>query len=203
MSTHSRQQRSRSPRQRNQFARKTARIIERWPFPLSVGIVAFIIAAGIVLVQTANARADGSSNLKQQAATMQAQWMAANSQHPAPKKYLAPGTYASCATPLNQPPIVVTSVQAPGAPYHSYINVISSDKHPYSILGEMNKIIVIKRQIDMCNPHDTPVPPRDYVMPGQPGQITLIAVQGDVVTFTTASGATGRFNYVTGQYLGA
>lgn len=181
--------------------RDTAQVIKRWAFPLGVGVVALLFAVGVVSALAASARASGSTNLKQQAAAMQAQWMAANSDHPKAKVHLAPGQWASCAMSLNQSPIVVTNVQAPGSQYNSYINVIATNKRPYSILGEMNKIVVIKRQVDMCNPNDPAIPPHDYALSGQPGQITVTAVKGDVVTFTTASGSTGQFDYVTGKYL--
>lgn len=90
----------------------------------------------------------------------------------------------------------------PGQDYDSFINVISEEKHPYSVLGEMYQIVVIERPVDMCNPNNAQTRPRNYVDAGQPGQITLTGVRGDIVTFTTAK-ATGSFNCVTGQYLGA
>jgi hypothetical protein len=204
MSSHSRHQGSRSGLKRNRIMRKALPTIQRWAIPLCLGILALMVTVGIATVQATSAQAGGVGNLKQQAAQMQAQWITGHSHYHAAKVHLAPGAFASCAVNLNQSPIVVTGIsRTSNLPYDSYINVISVDKYPYSILGEMNRIVVVERQRDMCNPHDTPIPARDFNAPGQPGQITVTAVDGDVVTFTTAAHTTGQFNYVTGQYLGA
>jgi hypothetical protein len=154
----------------------------------------------------ADASSQPTGNLKAQAAQIQAQWRAQHGQSHAKKVHLTPGTYASCAINLNQPPLVVNmagQTPLPGQNYDSFITAISQEKHPYSILGEQNQIVVIARPIDMCNPNEVPTQPHNYVDPSQPGLITLTGVHGDVVTFTTAEKTTGSFNYVTGRYLSA
>jgi hypothetical protein len=156
--------------------------------------------------RAAQAGAQPTGNLKGQAAQLQAQWQAQHGKVHAQKAHLTLGTFASCAINLNQPPLVVNLAGKPGLPgqnYDSFITVVSQEKHPYSILGEQNQIVVIERAVDMCNPNTAPAQPRFYVDPRQPGQITLTGVHGDIVTFTTAAKTTGSFNYVTGQYLSA
>ncbi|HEX9036617.1 MAG TPA: hypothetical protein VF808_06450 [Ktedonobacterales bacterium] len=48
--------------------------------------------------------------------------------------------------PPHQSPVVVINVRASGSQYNCYINFIATNKRPYSSCGEMNKIVVIKRQ---------------------------------------------------------
>lgn len=170
-----------------------------------LGAALLVALVGIVNV---HASAAGATNLKQQAEQLQAQWLAQHGHEHAAKIQLAPGTHASCPINLDQAP-VVGKVDAQSLrhgqkqEYNSFIHVISAEKRFYTVLGEVNQIVVEQRRVDMCDPNDIPPAPRAFAIAQQVGQITLTGVHGDVVTFTTANNTSGQFNYVSGQYLSA
>lgn len=177
---------------------------QRWML-IAVGCVAAILLGVGGSLEAISAGSSTSGNLKPQAARLQATWVAQQSGQQAPKTGNQ-SAKPSCPINLNVPPEIVNmsaNPPLPGQDYDSYIIVISVERVPYTIFGQVNQIGVSQSPLDPCAPNTTPIPTRHYADPHQPGQITLTGVTGDVVTFTTAAHTSGTFNYVTGQYQGA
>ncbi len=202
---------SKASKQRHlpQRTKRRQRITRRMPaknLPTRALLIAGIVAAGVLVlvvgVTIASASPSVALNRKQQAVQMQAQWKAAHDRSPAAKQ--GGQSAIACVVIQNQPPQIVNlSGQAPlpGQNYNSYIRMTSTEGTPYTVFGEVNQLAVQVRPQNPCSASGALAPIHFYPAPQRVGQLTLTAVQGDVVTFTTAAHTTGRFNYVTGQYL--
>lgn len=66
---------------------------------------------------------------------------------------------------------------------------------------QQSVIGVLRLATDPCLPGHPPTALNYYPAPFQGGALTLTKLQGDVVWFTAADGATGSFNFVTDKYL--
>jgi hypothetical protein len=182
----------------------------------------FLLLVAIIIVthQTSTASAANSptqyQSPKQQAAALQAAWDKQQAQKPhAPKVYVSS---PSCPVNLNASPWIVNSKDhiLPGQTYNSFVQLISSEKVPYTIYSNISpaSIIVQRDPIDPCayrasHPamsqqsiqENILYTPATYAAPSNIGQITLYAAQGDIILFKTTSGTIGEFNFVTGQFL--
>lgn len=61
-------------------------------------------------------------------------------------------------------------------------------------------LIVVRLDQDPCKPGASGTITKTYDTPYQRGALTLTQVSGDTVTFSTATGGDGHFDYVTGQF---
>jgi len=79
-----------------------------------------------------------------------------------------------------------------GAPYTLWAGALQSNPQQGVILVQLVRI-------DPCaTPGENPINP--YLMPTQAGAITMNSINGDSVTFQTANGTTGTFDFVTNQF---
>lgn len=88
--------------------------------------------------------------------------------------------------------------------------VVSSGGVPYLIYAgagndpQQGIIVVEEQPTDVCALTAGIVPPppepKWYQTPSKAGVVTLSQIEGDAVLFTTADGATGRFDYTKGEF---
>ncbi len=96
-------------------------------------------------------------------------------------------------SPIN----MATLISTLGAPYDIYAGGLVDDQ-------QQGVLIVAQGEMDPCAvaaglaPRPEPIM---YETPSRSGAVTLTGVQGDTVLFTTPDGATGRFDYTTGQFV--
>ena len=70
----------------------------------------------------------------------------------------------------------------------------------YRATPQQGLIIVTQLNSDPCASSAPGTQIAYYRTPTQQGAVTLAKIVGDTVTFTTASGGSGTFNFVSGQY---
>lgn len=88
-------------------------------------------------------------------------------------------------------------------------SVLSASSTPYRIWAgalrddlTQGVLVVLREAIDPCLAALTGVPEmQTYTTPFKAGSVTITAVEGDSVLFTTAEGVPGRFEYETGRFL--
>ncbi len=178
---------------------------------LLVVVVASLAVTGTILAAS-NA---GSSSLTKaqrlaQVATQQA--VAAHQPHGA--KIVGANTPdpTSCPVTFSQPGI--STLFNPDFPTEHTINVaavpqIGSAPYVYLVFAgwqtsnaQQGMIIVEREATDPCksDPSSANVI-TTFLTPYQRGGVTLTTLNGAVVSFTTNGGASGRFNFVTGQFV--
>jgi len=171
-------------------------------------VVGFVLAVvGIFTFFTINNVAAQSapqlSAAKQQLEQSQAQWHALVDKHKAPKGTLSTG---SCPMDLHHAPVIErltpTQMVTMHNAYASFASVISAENKPYFIFGENGKFVVQALPLDPCKT-DSNLQQNNgqtFQQSTAQGNLLITSVQGDLVTYQTSSGATGSFNYVTGQF---
>lgn len=178
------------------------------PWLKIVTVVGFALAVVGVLTFLAitNASAQSAPQLsaaKQQLVQSQAQWHAKVDTYKAPKGTLSTG---SCPADLHHAPVIERLTPAQMATMHnayaSFASIISAENKPYFVFGENGKFVVQAESLDPCktasNPQQNSGQTFQQVI--AQGNLWITSVQGDLVTYKTSSGATGAFNYVTGQF---
>ncbi len=145
------------------------------------------------------------SAAKQQLVQSQAQWHANVDKKKAPKGKVSLG---SCPVNLQQAPAITVLTPVQMATMHdayaSFASVISAEHRPYFIYGENGKFVVQPLPLDPCkaNLFQAQRNKQTFLSPAlNPGNLLIQSVQGDLITYRTSAGATGAFNYVTGQFL--
>lgn len=143
------------------------------------------------------------SAAKQRLEQSQRQWHAVVDKKQAPKG----GTSTnSCPIDLHHAPVINRLTQAQMTTMHgayaSFASVISAEHTPYFIFGEKNRFAVQALPLDPCKINFTLQTSQQRVFqdPLAQGNLFITAVHGDLVSYQTASGTTGLFNYVTGQF---
>ena len=168
-------------------------------FLAAIGVFAFFA------VVSASAQSTSSlSAAKQQLVQSQAQWHALVDQKKAPKVQVAPG---SCPVDLHHAPVITTLTPEQVATMHnayaSFASVISAEQKPYFIFGENGKFVVQALPLDPCkvDPILQQQSKQTFRAPAaSQGDLIILSVQGDLITYRASSGTTGVFNYVTGQF---
>jgi hypothetical protein len=90
---------------------------------------------------------------------------------------------------------VATIAPAIGRPFVYQVYAGSAADNP-----EQGILVVMRRDLDPCAPTAKGNRFTRFDTPFQRGAVTLTAISGDSVAFTTAEGTTGHFNFVTGQF---
>jgi hypothetical protein len=121
----------------------------------------------------------------------------------------APGHLASCPQPLAQPGLFIGDT---GGFHERIVNgavIAPTSARPFEYIlyagalranPQQGMVIVLRLVQDPCAPGAGSTQVRYFKTPFQQGAVTLTSLQGDTVGFTSASGSSGRFNYVTGQF---
>jgi|GEM_PF-2126969 len=168
-------------------------------FLVAIGAFAFFAVVSVSAQSTPSLSA-----AKQQLVQSQAQWHALVDQKKAPKVKVAPG---SCPVDLHHAPVITTLTPAQMATMHnayaSFASVISAEQKPYFIFGENGKFVVQALPLDPCkvDPVQQQQSEQAFQAPASSqGNLIILSIQGDLVTYRASSGATGVFNYVTGQF---
>jgi hypothetical protein len=173
---------------------------------IAAALVAIVSVALVMTVLAASKGAPGAAKqakLHQIAAQATA---AANSWH-APKHPATPP--ASCPVQGVQSNInvdvlpgdpdhitnVATIAPAPGRPFVYQVYAGSAAGN-----AQQGILIVMRRDMDPCAPTAQGSTFTRFATPYQRGAVTLTAISGDTVSFTTAAGGSGHFNYITGQF---
>lgn len=154
-------------------------------------------------LNSASAQSSPLSAAKQQLEQSQAQWHALVDKNRAPKGTLPS---RSCPVDLQHAPAITRLTPEQMVTMHnayaSFASVISTEGTPYFVFGENGKFVVQALPLDPCKAGLTnQVVKQTYEDPLHQGNLMILSVQGDLLTYQTASGATGLFNYVTGQFL--
>lgn len=185
--------------------RPLSRISHRWTLALALAT-----AATAILAITAFAAAAGNTPTTSKRAKLQqiaAQATAAAKSPHAPKHPAGPPT--SCPMPLVQSGITVgipagfpdhivnVAVVAPqtGRPFEYEVFAGSQLDNP-----RQGVLIVVRMDRDPCAPGAAGTKFKTYETPSQQGDVTLTQLSGDSVSFTTAAGGSGHFDYITGQF---
>jgi hypothetical protein len=90
---------------------------------------------------------------------------------------------------------VATIAPAPGRPFVYQVYAGSAAGN-----AQQGILIVMRRDMDPCAPTAQGSTFTRFATPYQRGAVTLTAISGDTVSFTTAAGGSGHFNYITGQF---
>lgn len=186
--------------------------------PRTVGILVMAAVGALALAATALAASGSNGGLGVTAAQKQAflsQVQAARATAATlPRAPKPSGTNArppaSCSTTVqtgigpfrggpfhggNSMTTVAWVVSSQGVPYVIYAGALDEDP-------QQGVLVVLRLNRDPCaaatGGSDTYQ--RTYNDPSRQGALTLTAIDGDRVIFTSANGSTGAFNYVTGQY---
>jgi hypothetical protein len=121
----------------------------------------------------------------------------------------AAGYSASCPQPLAQPGLFTGDT---GGFHERIVNgavIAPTSARPFEYILyagalranlQQGMVIVLRLDRDPCAPGAAPTQVRYFKTPFQQGALTLTSLQGDTVGFTMASGSSGRFNYLTGQF---
>jgi len=128
-------------------------------------------------------------------------WRAPKPAHPLP-------TVGSC--PMNVQSNINVDV-LPGDPDHitnvAMVAPTSGQPFVYTIYAgsaadnaQQGILVVIRMDHDPCAPGAQGNLVTRFATPYQHGAVTLTAISGDTVAFTTAVGSTGHFNFVRGQF---
>lgn len=88
-----------------------------------------------------------------------------------------------------------TAVPTQGMPYDYMLYAGSLATNP-----QQGILIIMRFDKDPCKPGASGTFTKVYDTPYQQGALTLTQVSGDTVTFSTATGGIGHFDYVTGQF---
>ncbi len=143
---------------------------------------------------------------KQQLEQSQAQWHASVDKKKAPKGMVSMVSTHTCLVNLQHAPVINSPTHAQMTTMHnayaSFASVISAENKPYFIFGENSKFVVQAIPLDPCKTDPTyqMASKQTFHDPLQQGYLTITSVRGDLVNYQAASGATGSFNYVTGQF---
>lgn len=177
-------------------------------------VIATSVAFGLILVVSTfaiGAGSDGGSHGQispQKAAVLTqvaAQATAAAKGPHAPKHYINPpascprtiqtGIYPNLDGSFHENLInVASAISSQGVPYAIYAGTLNSDP-------QQGILIVMRMQKDPCAAGNQGSSIQRYLTPSRQGALTLTKIADDTVVFKTASGGTGQFNYVTGQFL--
>ena len=198
-------QQRKSKRARSMVKRTSPRTTRRLKTATIAGLVLALV--GIFTFFTLNSASAQStpplSAAKQQLEQSQAQWHALVDKNRALKGTLSP---RSCPVDLHHAPVINRLTPAQMATMHnayaSFASVISAEGKPYFIFGENGKFVVQALSLDPCktNSASQTTTTQAFQNPLHQGNLMIQSVQGDLLTYQTASGVTGLFNYVTGQF---
>jgi hypothetical protein len=143
-------------------------------------------------------------------ATLEARERAGAAIAPTPDPRNRPTVPASCPRKVPaQSLISLPQVQDPGARDLRISTqadvVVGPDEYALSSGGrkdnpQQGAIVVTQFASNPCVPSSPRTTVGEYAMPTAHGAITLTAVHGELVDFTTADGTTGHFNLVTKQF---
>ncbi len=91
---------------------------------------------------------------------------------------------------------IATAVSSQGVPYTVYAGT--------GIDSQQGVVFVLQETTDPCATAAGLLPRgelRTFVLPGNSGAVTLTAIEGDLVSFETADGTKGKFDYTAGQFV--
>jgi len=117
--------------------------------------------------------------------------------------------------PLDVKTVVTGVFPYNGGPFGRYVvneaSAVSSRGVPYRIFAgaldpdsQQGVLLVLQQSIDPCATAAGLLPhfePQSFTLPVKTGGVTLTAIEGDLVSFETAGGNKGQFNYTTGEFL--
>jgi len=134
---------------------------------------------------------------------------AAKQANQAPNQAAGAGHPTSCPQPLAQPGLFTGDTGG----FHERIAngtvIAPTSARPFEYIlyagalranPQQGMVIVLRLDPDPCAPGAAPTQVRSFETPFQHGALTLTSLHGGTVGFTTASGSSGQFNYLTGQF---
>lgn len=170
------------------------------------------VPAGVLATPSDNAAAVATNIAEHQAfeATLEARERATAAVAPTADSRNRPTIPASCPRPTPaQSLILPPHRQDPGARNMTVSTqatvVIGLDEYAVSSGSladnrQQGVIVVTHFASDPCSPNGTGTTVTQYTMPASHGAITLTAIRGEVLEFSTSDGTTGQFDLVTKQF---
>ncbi len=178
-------------------------------------VIAVVISLGVTGTILAASGAGGhpTLTLKEQRLAQYATQQALAHNHIAATKGPEVPTAASCPDPTFSQPGISYNFNPDFSIEHT-INVANVEPlknapaYKYIVYAgyqatnaQQGMIIVMRMDVDPCLKTSKGSVFHTYLTPYQRGGVTLTALNGEVVTFTTSGGASGSFNFVMGQFL--